>query len=86
MWTPVTLNDGSTAPWGYGWQVDDLIVQSTGQAHRHVYHGGDLPGFKAELHRFPDEGLTIIVLLNSDDADSIGIVVNVAVRFYLERE
>jgi CubicO group peptidase (beta-lactamase class C family) len=75
MWTAVTLNDGSTAPWGYGWQV----------AGRHVYHSGDLPGFAAELHRYPEDGLTVIVLINSDDTNSQDIAAEVA-RFYRRGE
>jgi len=24
MWTPVRLNDGETAPYGFGWELDRL--------------------------------------------------------------
>lgn len=62
MYSPVRLTDGKTYGYGFGWMIDSL------DHHWQVHHGGSLPGFRAEMARFPDEGLTIIVLTNADDA------------------
>jgi D-alanyl-D-alanine carboxypeptidase len=76
MWTPVQLRDGRTHPYGFGWLVDSF------DGHRRVHHGGSLPGFRAEMARFPDDSLTIIVLTNADGAVPLEIVGGLA-RIYL---
>ena len=76
MWTPVRLNDGSPAPYGFGWHVD------TFNGHRRVRHGGGLPGFISEYARFEDARLTIIALTNGDDIDLPSLVGGL-VGFYL---
>jgi CubicO group peptidase (beta-lactamase class C family) len=75
MWLPVTLNDGSTAPYGFGWQLGSL------QGHKRVHHAGGMPGFRAALVRFVDDRLTIIVLMNLDDVDIDSIVDGVAALY-----
>jgi len=77
MWTPVRLNDGSSAPYGFGWHVD------TAGGHRRVWHGGGLPGFSAQYVRFPDERLTVILLANGDDVDTASMANGLAALFYL---
>jgi CubicO group peptidase (beta-lactamase class C family) len=62
MWTPVTLTDGKTHGYGFGWLIDTV------EARRLVSHGGSLPGFRAEISRFLDDSLTVIVLTNADGA------------------
>lgn len=48
------------APYGLGWFL--------GQQHdrRRIHHGGAYRGFRSELHRYPDDGVAIIVLSNYD--------------------
>jgi D-alanyl-D-alanine carboxypeptidase len=75
MWTPVTLNSGTPAPYGFGWHVSD------NNGRRTIFHGGGMPGFTSTYLRFPDERLTVIVLLNSDDGSSEGIARAVAALF-----
>ena len=55
MWTPVRLNSGAFYPYGFGWVVDER------RGHRNIYHTG-ITG--TELSRFPDDGLTVVVLTN----------------------
>ena len=55
MWTPVRLNSGATYPYGFGWFVDER------RGHRWISHTG-ITG--TELSRFPDDGLTVVVLTN----------------------
>ncbi len=50
MWTPVTLNDGSSRPYGLGWEVKER------RGHRMISHAG-ITG--TEYSRFPDDGLTV---------------------------
>jgi CubicO group peptidase (beta-lactamase class C family) len=58
MWTPATLNGGATAPYGFGWGVDKI------NGHRRISHGGGITGFSTFISRFPDDGLTVVVLTN----------------------
>ena len=64
MWTPARLADGRKvlvygAPYGFGWQVSDL------RGRRLVEHGG----YTGTHHlRYPDMGLSVIVLSNLDKA------------------
>ena len=76
MWTPARLTGGGSSGYGYGWTLDSL------DGHRVVHHGGSLPGFRAEMARFPDDSLTVIVLTNADGARPDVIVRGVA-RTYL---
>jgi len=64
MWTPVQLNDGTSHPYGFGWEIDSSMM-----GHNLVRHGGQVRGFRSEFARFVDHRLTIIVLMNMDDVD-----------------
>jgi D-alanyl-D-alanine carboxypeptidase len=68
MWTPVQLNDGSSYPYGLGWELDPL------GGNERVSHGGNLAGFRSEYSRFVDARLTVIVLMNLNDVDGTTIV------------
>ena len=72
MWTPATLNDGRTSSYGLGWEL------ATAQGRRLVHHGGGLPGFQSEFARYVDDGLSVVVLINLDDADVEHIALGVA--------
>jgi CubicO group peptidase (beta-lactamase class C family) len=63
MWAPVTLNDGTSYPYGFGWFVD------TFRNRRVVHHSGGMLGFRAQFARFIDDGLSIVVVMNLDDVD-----------------
>ncbi len=60
MWTPVTLTDGRTEPYGFGWALGPT------NGLRTVSHGGSLPGFTTMLSRYVATGLTVIVLTNAE--------------------
>jgi CubicO group peptidase (beta-lactamase class C family) len=72
MWTPVRLANGTSHPYGFGWELADL------KGHRHVGHGGSLPGFRSGFSRYPDDRLTVIVLMNADDVDRGSVVQGIA--------
>src|SRR5262245_58488362 len=76
MWNPVRLTDGSTYGYGFGWMLDSV------DGHWRVHHGGSLPGFRAEMARFPNDSLTVIVLTNAELANPSAIARDVA-RIYL---
>jgi len=48
------------------------------ERYRRVSHGGALPGFRANISRFPNDSLTVIVLTNGDGAVPRAIAKNVA--------
>jgi D-alanyl-D-alanine carboxypeptidase len=76
MWSPVALNNGTSHPYGFGWELNPL------NGRQRVHHGGGLPGFQSEFARYVADRLTVIVLINLDDADVEGIADGVA-AFYL---
>jgi len=76
MWTPVTLNDGTSYPYGFGWEL------GTQRGRRVVHHGGETSGFLSEFARFVDDRLTVVVLMNLDDADVESLTYGIA-AFYL---
>ena len=75
-WTPVKLNNGNTHPYGFGWDLAPVA------GHKQINHGGSLPGFRAQLTRFVDDKLTVVVLTNGDNANAAGIAIGVA-NFYI---
>jgi len=76
---PVTLNDGSRRPYGFGWSVTER------RGHRLIDHTG-ITG--TQFSRFPDDHLTVIVLTNlgfrlgGEEVDAWGLSQGVA-GFYL---
>ena len=77
MWTPVKLNDGSTAPYGFGWGI-----RKTDSGRRILEHGGEWQGFASYIARYPDDRLTVAILCNRAGADVPYIAKKVA-GFYV---
>jgi CubicO group peptidase (beta-lactamase class C family) len=61
--TPSRLNNGESTDYGFGWSIDDYI------GHRRVRHGGSWIGFRTHIARYPDDGLSIVILSNRADFD-----------------
>jgi len=80
MWTAMALADGSSALYGLGW-----FIHRPG-ARRQVWHSGGMPGFKAQLHRYLDDRVTVIVLINLDDADDDTIASGIAELYLPNRD
>ncbi|WP_338871053.1 serine hydrolase domain-containing protein [Myxococcus stipitatus] len=57
-WTPVTLPDGSSGRYGFGWFVDE------DQGRRRLSHHGETCGFTNAIVKYPEQRLTVIVLTN----------------------
>ena len=72
------LNDGTSRPYGFGWRVEER------RGHRLIYHAG-ITG--TQYSRFPDDGLTVIVLTNlgsrigTTGVNSWGLTIGVAGRY-----
>jgi D-alanyl-D-alanine carboxypeptidase len=62
MWTAVRLNDGTTAPYGFGW----FVMNANG--HRLIEDEGAWQGFNANISRYVDDKLTVIVMANLKSA------------------
>ena len=75
MWAAVKLNNGTSHPYGFGWELDTV------GGHKLVHHGGTLPGFRAELARFVDDKLTVVVLANGNNAEPDSIALGVAALY-----
>jgi CubicO group peptidase (beta-lactamase class C family) len=56
--TPAVLTSGAATTYGFGWFVDAY------QGRARLHHHGESRGFTNAISRYPDEGLTIIVLTN----------------------
>jgi CubicO group peptidase (beta-lactamase class C family) len=65
MWTPALLSDGepNKASYGFAWFVESQ------NGHRVVEHEGRWQGFEAQISRYLDDGLTVVVLVNSGTCD-----------------
>jgi CubicO group peptidase (beta-lactamase class C family) len=75
MWAPVKLNNGTTHPYGFGWELSSV------GGHKLVHHGGSLPGFRAQFSRFVDDKLSVVVLTNGDNADPNLIALGIAALY-----
>ena len=75
MWAAAKLNNGTSHPYGFGWELETV------GGHKQVHHGGSLTGFRAELTRFMDDKLTVIVLTNGNNANPGSIAIGVAALF-----
>ncbi|MGB8540882.1 MAG: serine hydrolase domain-containing protein [Candidatus Acidiferrales bacterium] len=64
MWSAVRLNDGKTAPYGFGWDVTEV------NGRRLIEHGGAWQGFTTQISRYVDDRFTVIVLTNLDSEHS----------------
>jgi CubicO group peptidase (beta-lactamase class C family) len=88
--TPVTLADGSLPRWppgtaggddlapgqpvayGFGWFLDPW------RGRRRMWHHGETAGFRTVIERFPDDGLTVVILCNREDLDPRSLALEVA--------
>lgn len=65
---PAKLNDGTTLRYGLGLSRRDV------HGHALIEHGGGIFGFVSASHHYPDDSLTVVVLLNTAgpvDADKL---------------
>ncbi len=77
MWSPVKLNNGNTAPYGFGWRI-----AKTDSGHQMQEHGGAWQGFASYIARYPDDHLAVAVLSNRAGA-SAGYIAKRVAGLYL---
>ena len=58
-WTPVSLGDGITYPYGFGWSLSEQ------RGRRLIEHGGTWQGFRSAIARYVEDNLTVVVLANA---------------------
>lgn len=78
MWTPGRFNNGKEGAYGFGWRLETV------NGHYEVGHGGSLPGFRSYFTRYPQAGISVIVLTNEGDAEPRDIARAVA-QHYLKK-
>lgn len=74
-WTAAKLNNGQTAPYGYGWFLSSI------NGHKNIEHGGAWQGFTTQISRFPDDHLSVIVLTNRSGSNPKKIADLVAAHY-----
>jgi CubicO group peptidase (beta-lactamase class C family) len=58
-WTPASLGDGITYPYGFGWSLGEQ------RGRRLIEHGGSWQGFRTAIARYVEDDLTVVVLANA---------------------
>ena len=58
-WTPASLGDGITYPYGFGWSLSEQ------RGRRLIEHGGSWQGFRTAIARCVEDELTVVVLANA---------------------
>jgi CubicO group peptidase (beta-lactamase class C family) len=71
--------NGTVAPlYGFGWFLDPY------RGHKRYAHYGETMGFRSAIQRFPDDHLTVVVLMNRTDIDAPTVAESVA-DLYLKK-
>jgi CubicO group peptidase (beta-lactamase class C family) len=77
IWTPVRFNNGKSYPYGLGWNVTEF------RRHKLFSHGGQTAGFAANISRYADDNLTVIVLTNLGDQGLGSAIARGIAKIYL---
>lgn len=73
--SPPTEPGGAPVAYGFGWFLNPW------EGHARAWHYGETAGFRTAIQRFVDDGLTVVVLCNRDDADAPGLALKAAGLF-----
>jgi len=87
MWRPITIADGGiavlgkddagrTLELGYGWLL------STVGGRRLVHHGGNIDGYSAQIDRYLDDDVTVIVLCNNEQGTATRVAAAIGDRWF----
>lgn len=76
-WTPFVLSDGKPYPYGFGWSVADF------RGHKLIGHSGSTAGFSAQILRFTDDDLSVIVLINQGTGTFAGMIARGIAKIYI---
>lgn len=72
--TPVRLNNGAAYNYSMGWAISDV------RGHSVIEHGGAWLGYRANISRYVDDKLTVVVLTNEGTANPEAITHGIAER------
>ena len=89
-WTPYVLNDGKNATMGVdpqgryyqagmGWFIGDEKERGL------VHHSGGIDGYAANIDRYREEGLTVIVLCNIENATALLLTAALAENYFTQQ-
>ena len=81
LWQPFIKTSGkadSKEYYGFGWAIDEY------KGHKLIGHGGANIGFRSMFTRFVADGLSIIILTNTDEANP-GAIVNALADYYFRK-
>lgn len=70
LWEPfikTSTDEKSKSYYGFGWMIDEF------GGHKFVGHGGANIGFRSYYTRFINDGLSIIIITNTDEANPVAI-------------
>ncbi|MCP9753330.1 serine hydrolase [Ferruginibacter sp. HRS2-29] len=79
LWQPfIKTSDkpGSKEYYGFGWLTDEY------NGHKLIWHGGSNTGFRSTFTRFVNDGLSIIILTNTDEANPRAIANELADYYF----
>ena len=79
IFTRAKLNSGEEYDYGIGWRLDRYRGQ------RRIAHGGSWVGFRTAISRYPDRGLTVVVLMNFAESEP-GVLSDRITDIYLQSE
>lgn len=65
--TPYIASQYAGSSYGYGW----FIAQAPTRGHRLIWHFGAVDGFRSYIGRYPEDGITIIILSNLSTVDEL---------------
>jgi CubicO group peptidase (beta-lactamase class C family) len=71
LWQPfIKISDNSAAKayYGFGWIIDEY------NGHKLISHGGSNVGFRSYYARYVNDGLSVIIMTNTDEANPQAIV------------
>jgi D-alanyl-D-alanine carboxypeptidase len=77
IWTPLTFNDGTTYPYGFGWSFSEI------RGHKLIAHSGQTAGFGANISRFVDDDLTVIALTNLGESGMGTLIARGVAKIYI---
>ena len=81
LWQPFikTSNKATSKEYyGFGWAIDEY------HGHKLIVHGGANIGFRSVFARFVNDGLSIIILTNTDEANPVAIA-NALADYYFRK-
>ena len=77
--SPGTLEGGRSTGYGFGWWINEHC------GRRRVEHGGVWVGFRTTIKRYPDDGVTVVVLANWAGAKPAGLADKIATDVFADR-